>query len=219
MTALQVRYYFHWDVVWRHIHRLYGGLFLGLELAVVALFIGSLIGLGGAFARTSRSRVLRAVFAAYVEFIRNVPLLLQLSFAYFGLPKVGISFLNNVSSFVMALAIYSGAFLTEVFGAGIGSIPTGYIEAGTAIGPTRVPRVPHGSRCGRSRECAPLPLRAVGRMCVGALTGSPVVVLLCGVLYGLAIVTTRVGAAAASVTGLGPFAGARKTEMVRRRSA
>ena len=143
MTALQVRYYFHWDVVWRHVHRLYGGLFLGLELAVVALFIGSLIGLGGAFARTSRSRVLRAVFAAYVEFIRNVPLLLLIYFAYFGLPKVGISFLNNVSSFVMALAIYSGAFLTEVFRAGIGSIPTGYIEAGKAIGLTRLQNVRH----------------------------------------------------------------------------
>src|SRR2546429_7872937 len=142
MTALQVRYYFHWDVVWRHIHRLYGGLFLGLELAVVALFIGSLIGLGGAFARTSRSRVLRAVFAAYVEFIRNVPLLLLIYFAYFGLPKVGISFLNNVSSFVMALAIYSGAFLTEVFRAGIGSIPTGYIEAGEEVGVTRLQNVP-----------------------------------------------------------------------------
>src|SRR3989442_10437644 len=144
MTALQVRYYFHWDVVWRHVHRLYGGLFLGLELAVVALFIGSLIGLGGAFARTSRSRVLRAVFAAYVEFIRNVPLLLLIYFAYFGLPKVGISFLSNVSSFVMALAIYSGAFLTEVFRAGIGSIPRGYIEAGEALGLTRPQNVRPG---------------------------------------------------------------------------
>src|SRR2546426_8817382 len=143
MTALQVRYYFHWDVVWRHLRRLYGGLFLGLELAVVALCIGSLTGLGGAFARTSRSRVLRAVFAAYVEFIRNVPLLLLIYFAYFGLPKVGISFLSNVNSFVMALAIYSGAFLTEVFRAGIGSIPTGYIEAGETIGLTRLPNVPH----------------------------------------------------------------------------
>src|SRR2546428_11413588 len=143
MTALQVRYYFHWDVVWRHVHRLYGGLFLGLELAVVALFIGSLIGLGGAFARTSRSRVLRAVFAAYVEFIRNVPLLLLIYFAYFGLPKVGISFLNNVSSFVMALAIYSGAFLTEVFRAGIGSIPRGYIEAGKANGLKRLQKIRH----------------------------------------------------------------------------
>src|SRR5256712_6521304 len=143
LTALQVGYYLRWDVVGRHVHRLYGGLFLGLELAVVALFIGSLIGLGGAFARTSRSRVLRAVFAAYVEFIRNVPLLLLIYFAYFGLPKVGISFLSNVSSFVMALAIYSGAFLTEVFRAGIGSIPTGYIEAGEAIGLTRLPNVRH----------------------------------------------------------------------------
>src|SRR3989449_5923396 len=143
MTALQVRYYFHWDVVWRHIHRLYGGLLLGLELAVVAVCVGKLIGLGGAFARPSRSRVLRAVFAAYVEFVRNVPLLLLIYFAYFGLPKVGISFLSNVNSFVMALAIYSGAFLTEVFRAGIGSIPTGYIEAGEAIGLTRVPNVRH----------------------------------------------------------------------------
>lgn len=138
MILFQVRYFFHWDVVWRHAHRLYGGLLLGLEIAVIALFIGSLIGLGGAFARTSRSYALRTVVSAYVEFIRNVPLLLLIYFAYFGLPKLGISSLDNVTSFVLALAIYSGAFLTEVFRAGIGSIPTGYVEAGKAIGLTRL---------------------------------------------------------------------------------
>lgn len=141
MIVIQVRYFFHWEVVWRHAHRLYGGLLLGLEMALVALFIGSLIGLGGAFARTSRSRALRALFAAYVEFIRNVPLLLLVYFAYFGLPKLGVTFLDAVSSFVATLAIYSGAFLTEVFRAGIGSIPAGYVEAGKAIGLTRLQNI------------------------------------------------------------------------------
>lgn len=141
MTYLQIRYHFNWDVVWRHFHRLYEGLFLGLEIAVVALFIGSIIGLGGAFARTSRSRALRSIFAAYVEFIRNVPLLLLVYFVYFGLPKLGITFLSNLASFVAALAIYSGAFLTEVFRAGIGSIPVGYVEAGKAIGLTRLQNI------------------------------------------------------------------------------
>ena len=141
MIVIQVRYFFNWDVVWRHAHRLYGGLLLGLEIAVVALFIGSLIGLGGAFARTSRSSTLRALFAAYVEFIRNIPLLLLIFFVYFGLPKLGLTFLDNTTSFVAALAIYSGAFLTEVFRAGIGSIPVSYVEAGKAIGLTRLQNV------------------------------------------------------------------------------
>lgn len=141
MTYLRISYNFHWDVVWRHFHRLYSGLFLGLEIAAVALLIGSIIGMGGAFARTSPSRLLRVIFAAYVEFIRNVPLLLLVYFAFFGLPKLGITFLSSVNSFIVALAIYSGAFLTEVFRAGISSIPAGYVEAGKAIGLTRFQRV------------------------------------------------------------------------------
>jgi polar amino acid transport system permease protein len=136
-----VNYHYHWNVIWQNQERLLRGLALGLEIAVLSLAIGCVVGLLGAFARTSKYPALRIAVTAYVEFVRNVPLLLFVYFAYFGLPKLGLKFLDNTTSFVVALAIYSGAYLTEVFRAGIGSIPHGYIEAGKALGLTTAKRV------------------------------------------------------------------------------
>lgn len=127
-------YHFNWFLAWQNFPRFYWGLAFGLELAAVSLLIGCVIGIAGAFARSFGPSWLRLIVASYVEFIRNVPLLLLVYFAFYGLPKVGVTVFNNVWSFIVALSVYSGAYLTEIFRAGVGSVPTGYIEAGKAIG-------------------------------------------------------------------------------------
>ena len=76
----------NWDVIWRHREEFLRGLALGLKLALIGLAIACVIGLLVAFARTSRHRWLSRLAAAYVEFIRNIPLLLILFFLYFGVP-------------------------------------------------------------------------------------------------------------------------------------
>jgi polar amino acid transport system permease protein len=76
------------------------------------------------------------VATAYTEFVRNIPLLLIIYFVFYGLGLIGLHLLNNIWSFVLALAVYSGAYLSEVFRAGIMSVPAGIIEAGKAIGLT-----------------------------------------------------------------------------------
>ena len=129
-------YHFNWFLAWQNFPRFYWGLALGLELAALCLLIGSLIGIGGAFARSFGPPWLRVVITSYVEFIRNVPLLLLVYFAFYGLPKAGITAFNNVWSFIVALSVYSGAYLTEVFRAGVNSVPVGYLEAGKAVGLT-----------------------------------------------------------------------------------
>ena len=131
-------YQFNWRPVFQNFDLLAKGLLLGLGMAVLSLAIGSAIGLLGAFARVYGPRPVRLVATAYVEFIRNIPLLLMIYLVYFGLPLVGISVLDNLWSFVFALAIYSGAYLTETFRAGIEAVNEGYIEAGEAIGLTRL---------------------------------------------------------------------------------
>ena len=133
-------YIFNWDVIWRHFDKLYLGLALGLGIAVLSLLIGCLIGLAAAVARSSGPRSLRIATTAYVEFIRNIPILLLAYFCFYGLPHLGISFLDNVWSFVFALSIYASAYLAEVFRAGIASVPVSYLEAGKAIGLTRLQR-------------------------------------------------------------------------------
>lgn len=134
-------YHFNWFLAWQNFPRFYWGLALGLELAALSLLVGSVIGIAGAFGRSFGPPWLRVTVMSYVEFIRNVPLLLLVYFAFYGLPKVGISVFNNVWSFIVALSVYSGAYLTEVFRAGVSSVPVGYTEAGKAIGLTPLQRV------------------------------------------------------------------------------
>ncbi len=131
-------YQFNWRPVFESIGLLLNGLALGIGMALLALAIGCVLGLAGGFARASGPKLLRFAVAAYVEFIRNIPLLLIIYFVYFGLPLVGISVLDNLWSFVLALALYSAAYLIEIFRAGIEAVAKGHIEAGKAIGLSRL---------------------------------------------------------------------------------
>lgn len=129
-----IDYHFDWSVITRNWGRLLDALLLGLELAVISLAIGTVIGLVAAYARVSGKRWLSAPVWAYVEFIRCTPLLLLIFFVYFGLPEFNISFLDKTQSFVATLSLYAGAYMSEVFRAGLASIPRQYVEAAKAIG-------------------------------------------------------------------------------------
>jgi His/Glu/Gln/Arg/opine family amino acid ABC transporter permease subunit len=128
-------YTLNFSAVWRNFDQLLAGLLLSLELAFVALLIGAGIGLVVAFALTGRNAWIRRLAALYVTVIRNLPILVLILFAYFALPQMGVR-LDKISSFIVTLAIYSGAYLAEVFRAGLLSIPVGLKEAGLAIGLT-----------------------------------------------------------------------------------
>jgi His/Glu/Gln/Arg/opine family amino acid ABC transporter permease subunit len=129
-------YTLNFAVVWANLPRLLGGLLLGLELALASLAIGTLIGLAGGFLSTGASRIGRLCAAAYVAVVRNTPILVIVLLLYFALPDLGIQ-LDKVPSFITALSLYSGAYLTEVFRAGLIAVPKGLVEAGKAIGLTR----------------------------------------------------------------------------------
>ena len=129
-----IQYNFDWSVIARNADKLIDGLLLGLYLAIISLLIGSLIGLVTAYARVSGRRWLSGPVWAYVEFIRCTPLLLLIFFLYFGLPEFDINVLDKSQSFVLSLSLYAGAYMSEVFRAGLASIPKSYVEAAKAIG-------------------------------------------------------------------------------------
>ncbi|WP_219929826.1 amino acid ABC transporter permease [Pseudoroseomonas aestuarii] len=129
-----IQYYFDWSVITRNWGLFLEALALGLGLAVVSLLIGSVIGLAAAYARVSGKRWLSGPVWAYVEIIRCTPLLLLIFFVYFGLPEFGIYFLDKTQSFILTLSLYAGAYMSEVFRAGLASIPKQYVEAAKAIG-------------------------------------------------------------------------------------
>lgn len=128
-------YTLNFAAVWRSFDLLLGGLLLSLELAVVSVLIGAVIGLVVAFALTGRHGWLRRPAAFYVTLIRNLPILVLVLFTYFALPQLGWR-IDKISSFVLTLSVYSGAYLAEVFRAGLISVPPGLKEAGLAIGLT-----------------------------------------------------------------------------------
>lgn len=139
-----MRYHLNYNLVWHYFGKLGWGLALSLELAVISVLIGSLIGLGLALVvNSTRNRVLRVLIAAYVEFIRNVPLLLLVYLVFYGIPTIGGFAYDKTTSFLATLSVYAGAYLVEVFRAGLAAIPRGLIDAGKAIGLTPWQRVLH----------------------------------------------------------------------------
>lgn len=128
-------YTLNFAAVWRSFDQLLEGLALSLGLAFVSILIGAVIGLLVAFALMAKSGWVNRPAATYVTIIRNLPILVLVLFAYFALPQMGVR-LGKIESFVAVLSIYSGAYLAEVFRAGLISIPKGLTEAGLAIGLT-----------------------------------------------------------------------------------
>jgi polar amino acid transport system permease protein len=109
------------------------GLVLTLELSVVTMIAGFIIGVVGAAARVYGPAWFRAIVAVYVEAIRNTPLIVQLFLIFFGLPSAGIKFDAETAAFV-ALSINLGAYSIEIVRAGLEAIPKSQIEAGQSLG-------------------------------------------------------------------------------------
>lgn len=130
-------YSFNFGVIWANLDSFLLGLALGLALAVASIAVGTVLGLVFAFASVAKGRLLRSLVAAYVTFVRNLPLLVIVLFAYFALPRLGLRLGKN-ESFIASLSLYAGAYLTEVFRAGLTGVPKGVVDAGLAIGLTRM---------------------------------------------------------------------------------
>ncbi len=131
-----MNYALNFGLVWRHFDRLVDGLILSLQLAAFSIAIGMAIGLALALASIHGNRWVRGAVFAYVEFIRNVPLLLLVYLVFYGLPTVVDIRYDATTSFVATLSLYAGAYLVEVLRAGLEAVPRGLIEAGKAIGLT-----------------------------------------------------------------------------------
>ncbi len=109
------------------------GLILTLELSLIAMVAGLVIGLAGAAGRVYGRPWLRRSVAVYVETIRNTPLIVQLFLIFFGLPSAGIKFDANTAAMI-ALSINLGAYSIEIIRAGLEAIPRSQIEAGQSLG-------------------------------------------------------------------------------------
>ncbi len=128
----------NWRVLWAAGGQLAGGVQITLLVTAVAVSFGSVLGLGIALARLSRTRLLRIPSVVYVECFRNTPMLVQILLLYFGVfPMIGLGKLPAIYAGITALGLNSGAYLGEIFRGGIQSIDRGQSEAALSLGMKR----------------------------------------------------------------------------------
>ena len=141
-----MNYSFKWSVLWtgQSGHWLLQGLLTTLELSALAWLLAVALGILSGALRTVQLPPLRWAATFYVEFFRNVPLLVWMFFWYFGVPPLlprGVQdwIFNHGAEFwagMLALGVYHGARISEVIRSGIQSIPRTQFEASMAIGLT-----------------------------------------------------------------------------------
>lgn len=107
-----------------------------IKITVISVGLGLLIGVFVSIARLAKPWFLRWPAAIYVDFIRGTPLLVQIFIIYFALPIVLSQRIDPFIAAITACSINSGAYVAEIFRAGIQSIDKGQMEAGRSLGMT-----------------------------------------------------------------------------------
>ena len=125
-------YTWHWEQIPQYLPLIGAATVRTLQVSIVSIVFGSLFGLVAGLMRVQPFRPFRIAAAAYVELLRNIPLMLVLYLIYFGAG----AFLP-VSPFwpsVLGLSVFEGAYIAEIVRAGIESIDRGQMEAARSLG-------------------------------------------------------------------------------------
>ena len=115
---------------------------LTLKIGWIGILFAIVIGLFCALIRHYKVPVLSTIAGGYIEFFRNTPLLVQLFFLYFGLPKLGISIGAEFCG-VLGLALLGGAYMAEAFRSGLESVEQIQMESALSLGMSRQQAVRH----------------------------------------------------------------------------
>ena len=129
---------FDWSVVWQHRDALIAGTATTILLTVATMAIAVPCGIVVAILRLYGWAPVRALATAYVEFFRNLPLILVVFWAFYVLPILTGLGLPPLATGLAALALNVTAYNAETFRAGINSIRRGQVEAAMALGMNRV---------------------------------------------------------------------------------
>lgn len=106
---------------------------LTLFIACIGIVLSILIGILASAVLYYRIPLLKRLVSVYVELSRNTPLLVQLFFLYFGLPKMGIRWSSEVCS-IIGLSFLGGAYMTESFRAALSTVEKGQLESAKSLG-------------------------------------------------------------------------------------
>lgn len=107
-----------------------------IEITALSVALGMVIGLFVGIARISTIKPVRWIAAAYIDFLRGTPLLVQIFLIYFALPMLAGQRVDPFVAAITACGVNSGAYIAEIFRAGIQAIDDGQMEAGRSLGMT-----------------------------------------------------------------------------------
>jgi polar amino acid transport system permease protein len=147
VLLLQLR--FEPSYLFQHYGFVLQGALTTIGVSLASIFFATFLALFGALGRLSRNAIAQGVSGMYVSVIRGTPLLIQIYLIYLGLPQIGGQFtrlghpgvgrlfvLSAIQAGILALSLNYGAYMTEIFRAGIQSIAFGQREAAISIGMT-----------------------------------------------------------------------------------
>ncbi|QRI66516.1 amino acid ABC transporter permease (plasmid) [Shinella sp. PSBB067] len=138
LFVLLMMFFYSFDLSFTFIAKKIGflitqGVTTTLYISAISIVIATVIALAGAIAKLSSNGVIYGLATFYTSLFRGLPLLMQIYIIYLGLPQVGYV-ISAVPAGILALSLCYGAYMTEIFRAGIQSINRGQTEGATALG-------------------------------------------------------------------------------------
>ena len=125
---------FNVDLMINSLPLLIVGAGITIQITAISVGLGLIIGMFVGIARICNVKVLRALATVYIDFLRGTPLLVQIFLIYFALPMVVGQRVDPFIAAITACGINSGAYIAEIFRAGIQAIDEGQMEAGRSLG-------------------------------------------------------------------------------------
>lgn len=150
LTAGLLQLRFDVRYLFQHVNFVLQGVVTTIGVSVISILIASVLALFGALGRLSRNPIAQGISGFYISVIRGTPLLIQIYIIYLGLPQIGqqlqalgrpelarLFTLSELQAGILALSLNYGAYMTEIFRAGLQSVGHGQYEAAAALGMTR----------------------------------------------------------------------------------
>lgn len=125
-----------WEIMRAYLPLYAKALLLVLKIGWIGIALAILIGVGCSMIRHFKIPVLQRLVSVYIELFRNTPLLVQLFFLYFGLPKVGLDIDAEVCG-ALGLALLGGAYMAEAFRSGLEAVEPIQMESALSLGMSR----------------------------------------------------------------------------------
>jgi polar amino acid transport system permease protein len=123
----------NWEFISKYLPLYEEAAWLTLRLGVLGIVLATLVGLICAAVQYFKVPVLRRVVSVYIELSRNTPLLVQLFFIYYGLPKIGIK-TDAAACGIAGLAFLGGSYMAEAFRSGLEGVENIQMESALSLG-------------------------------------------------------------------------------------